>query len=415
MSIKFKVLFLCSFLPIYLFSQSNYAKKVIDTLCSAYFFGRNIEKNGELKAAKFIKQEFLNMGLDTFISKPVMQPFTFSINSFDGAFSCKTNIRALEPGVDFIINPASTSKYGSFNLVWYNSNNFPDKKHLNKLVKKRFFNEKIVVLDTSFTNKYGLELVQYNYLNAAGYITFEKKLTASRAQKRADIFHLIFKEGCINQKHRNINIEIDNKWEKFYSSHNVIAYKKGTQFPDSFYVLSAHYDHIGGLGTKVYFPGANDNASGTSMLLDLAQKINNNPLKYSVVFIAFGAEESGLVGSEYFVNHPYVDLSKIKFVINLDLTGTGDEGITVVNGSIYKKQFDQIVKINEKHHYFSKVKKRGEAANSDHYWFYKKGIPSFFIYTMGGSTAYHDVEDTTDKLTFYGYDNLEKLILELLE
>jgi Zn-dependent M28 family amino/carboxypeptidase len=77
------------------------------------------------------------------------------------------------------------------------------------------------------------------------------------------------------------------------------------------------------------------------MLLNLAQhytKPEHRP-KYSILFVAFGAEEVGLIGSKYFVDHPIIDLSKIRFLLNMDILGTGDEGITVVNATLFPTEF----------------------------------------------------------------------------
>lgn len=81
----------------------------------------------------------------------------------------------------------------------------------------------------------------------------------------------------------------------------MVGYIQGTRKPDSMIVLTAHYDHLGGLGNATYFPGANDNASGISMLLSLARyysNIDHRP-EYTMVFIAFGGEEVGLIGSQF--------------------------------------------------------------------------------------------------------------------
>ena len=89
------------------------------------------------------------------------------------------------------------------------------------------------------------------------------------------------------------------------------------------------------MGKDVYFPGANDNASGVAMLLNLANyysKKENQP-KCSIAFIAFAGEEAGLLGSKYFSEHPLIPLNKMKFLVNLDLLGTGDEGMMVVNAT----------------------------------------------------------------------------------
>jgi Zn-dependent M28 family amino/carboxypeptidase len=192
----------------------------------------------------------------------------------------------------------------------------------------------------------------------------------------------------------------------------VISYVKGTSAPDSFIVFTAHYDHLGQMGNETYFPGANDNASGSSMVLNLARYFSEHPLKYSVAVMSFSGEELGLLGSQYYVNHPLFPLGNIKFLVNLDIVGTGEEGIKVVNATEFPKQFDQLVKLNDREQLVKVVSPRGKAANSDHYSFYEKGVPCFFIYTMGGIAAYHDVYDRAETLPLTDYDDLFKLLVD---
>ena len=105
---------------------------------------------------------------------------------------------------------------------------------------------------------------------------------------------------------------------------------------------------------SIYFPGANDNASGIAMLLSLAQYYSGHrdQIKIFYCFYGFSGEEIALLGSKYYTEHPLFPLSQIRFLINMDIMGTGDEGITVVNGTIYKKAFDDMVKINNDQHLF---------------------------------------------------------------
>ncbi len=133
-----------------------------------------------------------------------------------------------------------------------------------------------------------------------------------------------------------------------------------------------------------------------------------------MVFIAFGAAEAGILGSKYYVENPLFPLEKIKFVLNLDIMGTGDEGITVVNGTKHKKEFKKLSKLNKKHKYLSKIKIRGQAANSDHYWFSQRGIPAFFIYTLGGIKAYHDVYDRAETLPLTEFNDVRELLVKFL-
>jgi Iap family predicted aminopeptidase len=241
------------------------------------------------------------------------------------------------------------------------------------------------------------------------------KLTMTIADQAYKIPCIQVLKKVFDQYNDEISFDIENTFIKNYSAKNVIGVVEGTTYKDSFLFVTAHYDHLGTLGKKVYFPGANDNASGVSMLIELAKNIKNNPLKYTVVFIAFAGEEAGLIGSSYFVKNPLVELLRIKFLINLDLLGTGEEGIMVVNGTIYKEQVATLNNINNESNFLLKqIKTRGAAANSDHYPFYSKGVPSVFIYTLGGVAAYHDVQDIEKTLPLTAFSNVFELLTKFL-
>ena len=176
-------------------------------------------------------------------------------------------------------------------------------------------------------------------------------------------------------------------------------------------VFTAHFDHLGMMGDAL-FAGANDNASGSAFLLHQAQKTQNSTEKphYSQVYVFFGAEEAGLVGSRYFVENSPLDLSAIKFVLNMDLMGTGEDGFAVVNATSFPKEFAIMEAINEEHKLFKRIKKRNQAANSDHFFFSQVGVPAFFIYTMGGLTFYHDIYDLPATLPMSHVEEMSQLL-----
>jgi hypothetical protein len=207
-------------------------------------------------------------------------------------------------------------------------------------------------------------------------------------------------------------VNIQSKLVSNFEAANLGGSINGTSTSDSMLVFTAHYDHLGGLGKACYFPGANDNASGVSMVLNLMKYYSEHPLRYKVVFLFFAGEEAGLLGSNYFVESNALDLKKIKFLINLDLMGTGDDGMMVVNGANHTQEFERLQSITTSKHLLPQVKKRGKAANSDHYWFTEKGVPCFFFYTMGGITAYHDVYDVEKTLPLTKYKEVFELITE---
>ena len=134
-----------------------------------------------------------------------------------------------------------------------------------------------------------------------------------------------------------------------------------------------------------------------------------------MVFIAFAAEEAGLIGSTYFVENPLIKLNEIKFLLNFDIMGAGEDGIQIVNSSIFTKEYELLNKINENEILIKEIRKRGEACNSDHCPFYRKGVPSFFTYTLGGPGHYHDPWDTAESLNLYGFENLKRLFIQFIE
>jgi Zn-dependent M28 family amino/carboxypeptidase len=202
-----------------------------------------------------------------------------------------------------------------------------------------------------------------------------------------------------------------------FTANNVIGYLPAAQNAKKkpYIVITAHYDHLGKMGRDTYFPGANDNASGVGMLLYLAQELSlKRDPNFNYVFIAFGAEEAGLVGSHYYVEHPLFDLKQIRFLLNTDIMGSGEEGITVVNATLFDKEFQQLKAMNEDGKYIAQVKSRGPAANSDHYFFTEKGVPAFFVYTMGPNKHYHDIQDTAEELSYAAFEPLAQLLLKFV-
>ena len=381
-------------LTLQLFSQNiNYARHVVDTLTSSSFEGRGAVNQGEKKAADYIEKEFIKLGLRP-IETSYMQSFSYPLNTIYGKLSVQIDNQQLIAGKDYIVDAKSSSISGKYELVWYNKTNLPTSKQLKQLMDCNFFRDKFIVIDDEGVDKNNdlFNLLKINVYAAVGLIFLEDKLTKRLSQTYEDYAAIHIKKGSIDRNAKNVELEINQRFLPNYESQNIIGMLPGEVYPDSFIVFSAHYDHLGRMGEDVYFPGANDNASGVAMLLNLAQYYSQKePPKKTLVFIAFGAEESGIVGSKYFVEHPTIDLDLIKFEINLDLMGTGSEGVMVVNGALHEEAFELLQTINTKNNYVSVIKKRGKAANSDHYWFSEKGVSAFFFYTMGGITAYHDI------------------------
>jgi Zn-dependent M28 family amino/carboxypeptidase len=254
------------------------------------------------------------------------------------------------------------------------------------------------------------------YLGSGGdlplALILKRKLTYSVAHEAAPYCAVELLNKATLSEIKTAEVNIENKILTKYISKNVCAFVPGTGDNDTMIVFTAHYDHLGGMGKGTYFPGANDNASGVSMLLNLVKHYGRNPPRYKTVFVFFAGEEAGLLGSKHFVEQNTLETGKIKFLVNLDLLGTGDEGIMVVNATEFRSQFEKLKQLSEEKKYLPAVKPRGKAQNSDHYWFTEKGVPCFFIYTLGGIKAYHDIYDRAETLPLTKYKEVFRLLTD---
>ena len=399
-----------------LISQNNPSREILNDLCSDEMMGRGYVRFGHVKAAKYIQEYYKSIQLKQFKKGTYLQPFKIKANTFPNDLNVSIDGKPLNEGVDYILDPSSGTAKGKFGLIKVDQKNLMDFLDEVSLSKIKNFEGKVLVLNTLNSNnpdtlsifnelKIGLSMIcPIIWVN-------NEKFTWSISRDVAEFPILELKDSLIWDAD-SVYLDVENVFLRDIVTHNVIGCISGLKKKSI--IISAHYDHLGMMG-KAIFPGANDNASGVAMLLSLANYFSDKSPKYNLVFIAFGAEEAGILGSKYYVENPLFPLDDIKFVLNLDIMGTGDEGITVVNGLLHKKQFKQLTSINKKQEYLSKIKIRGRAANSDHYWFSQLGIPSFFIYTMGGIKAYHDVYDKSETLPMSEFNDLFHLLIDFIE
>ncbi|MEO6327536.1 MAG: M28 family peptidase [Ginsengibacter sp.] len=227
-------------------------------------------------------------------------------------------------------------------------------------------------------------------------------------------------------------IKFEYKKQKiaFYST-NVIGYIEGTDKKDEYVFLTAHYDHLGKHGDKIYY-GADDDGSGTCAVISMAQafakaKAAGNGPKRTVVFMTVSGEEKGLWGSEYYSENPVFPLEKTSIDLNTDMVGridterkTGDSlnyiyvighnklstDLPVINEGANKKytqleldyKYDD-PKDNERIYY-----------RSDHYNFARKGVPILFFYDGMLKADYHKPTDTIDKIVWDLYEKRVRMI-----
>lgn len=410
--------------------DTDLAKEIVHMLASKEFKGRGFTGNGHLIAANYIGNLFRKTGLlafgnpDANTVESFFQPFEIRVNTFPSKMKVDIDGHNLAPGTEFLIHPSSPSVKGTFRLIRINKEKLADSAVWNEFPER--ISGCFVIIDERdfYSNDRKLvsainERIEYlkfsKDLHSAGTVILtNEKLTWGISTSRSIRPVLFVKSNNIGPAPSNINVNIRSELS-IQTTNNVIGYVPGKEVPDSFLVITAHYDHLGKMGRDVIFPGANDNASGIAMLLSLAGHFKLFPPRYSIVFMALSAEETGLNGARHFVKNPLFDIRRIIFLVNFDLAGTGDEGIKVVNGSVYTGKFNLLKSINSSENYLKDIQIRGPACNSDHCVFYEAGVPCFYIYTLGGIQAYHDVYDRAETLPLTEFADYRSLIIEFFE
>jgi hypothetical protein len=238
-------------------------------------------------------------------------------------------------------------------------------------------------------------------------------------------------ETSIKEQHKPNSIYLEASIEgvadivkKRVKTQNVVALLEGSDLAlrNEYVVIGAHYDHLGmgGEGSGSRMPdqlaihnGADDNASGTAGVIELAQKLASmrSTLRRSVVFVAFAGEEMGLLGSKEFVKNPPIDLKKVNAMINMDMIGRMNPSTNTISvgGTGTSEISDTLVTLLSAGRSFKVTHSPDGYGPSDHASFYSENIPVFY-FTTGGHDDYHTPADDTDKISFQG----EIAVLEMV-
>jgi len=206
------------------------------------------------------------------------------------------------------------------------------------------------------------------------------------------------------------------------TGHNVIAYKNNKA--KNTVVIGAHHDHLGmgeikgsrEEGSNAIHNGADDNASGTSALIELSKQLKKRPFKkFNYLYIAFSAEEMGLLGSKHFIENPSIDLKEVTCMINMDMVGRLKETL-IINGTGTSPQWEAV--INELRKDSSAIHKikttESGIGSSDHTTFYLAGIPSLHFFT-GQHDEYHKPSDDIETLNLNGEVKVMGKITQLIK
>ena len=403
-------------------------KRVIKELASAKYQGRGYAKDGANKAGKFLQKEYRKAGVD----EVILQPFKLDINTFCGRMKMESltpnpspvkegkTWKALTPGVDFSMREYSPGVHGEFPVYHVDTLNYDADRMFADLAKPEYANC-LVACEFWFTYRHSKDFQRLQKAgectNAGLIYTWPAPIKFFKAYGHRVVDKpIIWVTPEAIKGVQRVKLDVDSKFLKDYECFNVIAKIEG-QRHDSCYVFTAHYDHLGNLGKKIFYAGANDNASGTACIVTLAAYYAKHKPQYDMYFLSFSGEDANLRGSTWFAEHPIVPLSQIKYLFNIDMIGdnnpvqyceVSDEGM---------RGYQLFNQINTEKKHFTSLHRGDLAANSDHYPFATRHVPCIFLENEKGDAFqyYHTIFDTYKTVKFDSYEPVFRLVTDFIE
>ena len=433
--------------------------KNVRILSSADFDGRLPGSEGYNKAAQFIADKFLELGITPAGEEMYFQNFNIEYNKIESPVSFKTLVDGdtinYSLGKDFVFRgftgsgnftlPVVFCGYGisrpdlnyddyeginvtnkivmvfKQNPKWKNDDkdwgtNYPREK---SLVAKKHGAKGILFLSLpndekpqpligSVLHGDGEQPVDFPQLQisfeAANRLLSKTGFTISDCQTKIDEKKKPISMNLITRAH----IEVNAGYEKYSPTKNIVAIIEGSdeKLKDEYVVIGAHLDHVGSQAGML-FPGANDNASGSAAVLEIAKAFVKGGLqpKRSVIFVLFAGEEQGLLGAKHFVESWKKGYDKITAMINLDCIGYGDS-IQVGNGKSSPKLWEIADQIDETS-FNSMVERTWNGGGADATPFHEKAIPCLYFVT---TNSYDHLHQTTDEVSTLNPTLFEKVV-----
>ncbi len=409
-------------------------KRVVKELASAKYQGRGYAKGGANKAGKFLEKEYKKAGVD----EVTLQPFTLDIQTFAGKMemeglyvegegnqmvngkSSNGKWKKLTAGVDFSMREYSPGVKGEFPVYHVDTLNFDADRLLADLAKPEY-KDCLVACEFWFTYKHRdvFSRLQTNgrCTNAGLIYTWPSPIKFFKAYGHQVVDKpIVWVTPEAIEGVTRVRLDVDAKFLKDYECFNVISKVEGERH-DSCYVFTAHYDHIGNLGSKIFYAGANDNASGSAAIVTLAAYYAKHRPKFDTYFLAFSGEDANLRGSTYFAEHPTFPLEKIRYLFNIDMIGDNNPVAYCEVSNEGMQAFPLFERINAEKHYFKDLHRGNLAANSDHYVFAVRHVPCIFLENEKGDAYqyYHTIFDNWKHAVFDSYEPIFRLVRDFVE
>ncbi|CAN5380194.1 hypothetical protein BH11BAC1_BH11BAC1_26650 [soil metagenome] len=418
-------------------------KKHISTLASDEFMGRETGTKGEELAMNYIISQFKEIGLKPKGEKKFVQEFPFTEGADIGSGTqLYINDKTFKLNEDFYPLQYSGTAVVTGYMIKVGYGIYAPKLNHDDYANKMNLAKKIFVLETSSPEgndphgKYGdydlAQRVEVAKSKGATAVIFINSDTTMENPK-ADFMHkysastipVVFAKGEAARMLKNdvvINCTVGTEVKKIEKKgHNVIGFidkKAATTI-----VIGAHYDHLGMgsegslyRGEPAIHNGADDNASGTAALIELARMLSGNTdNKNNYLLMAFSGEEKGLLGSNYFIKHPTIDLHTVNYMINMDMLGRlkPDEPVLIINGvgtsTAWRTAIDTAgmmglrIKTNE-----------SGVGPSDQTSFYLDSIPAIHFFS-GTHSDYHKPSDDEPLINYDGEVKIVRIIKTVVD
>ena len=390
-------------------------KRVVKALSSSKYQGRGYAKGGANKAGKYLEKQYRKAGVD----EVSLQPFTIDINTFNGKMEMWADGKKLTAGVDFSMREYSPGVHGEFPVYHVDTLNYDADKMFEDLAKPEYANALVCVeFWFAYRHKEFSRLQKAGECTNAGLLqTWTSPIRFYKAYgHRVADKPIVWVTPEAIEGVKSVRLDVDNEFLKDYGLFNVIAKVDGARH-DSCYVFTAHYDHIGNLGSKIFYAGANDNASGSAAIVTLAAYYAKHRPKFDTYFLAFSGEDANLRGSTYFAEHPTFPLEKIRYLFNIDMIGDNNPVAYCEVSNEGMQAFPLFEKINGEKHYFKALNRGNLAANSDHYVFAVRHVPCIFLENERGDAYqyYHTIFDNWKHAVFDSYEPIFRLVRDFVE
>ncbi len=408
-------------------------KSHVSYLAADKLEGRRAGTEGEKMAYEYISNEFKKCGLDTkgegksYLQsfqiddgKQIMPGTYFFVNGNElksgqdfFPFSTSPNSKVLEAAVSVSLSESNLPWFKDIGDALMNNQGNPHfdiKEHIRSEVKNA-------------AAKGATALILFNSSSVSDNIKFEPKDKSGTTAIPVVYLTPSAKEKFFKDESAAYDIKLKIELgDKKRQAHNVAGYINNNA--STTVIIGAHYDHLGygedgnsmlRTGEKLIHNGADDNASGTAALIELAKMLKKSKLKNNnYLFLAFSGEELGLYGSKYFTENPTVELRSANYMINMDMVGRlNDSSKTVtISGFGTSPLWGEIIKPGKNSSFNIRIDSSGTGP-SDHTSFYRKDIPVLFFFT-GLHTDYHKPSDDSDKINYPGELLIVKYIYSLL-